>query len=271
MRRLAATCSMAIAAVVAASPRLCAQSLLPLRDYGVITSRQPFGDLSKSSRKGAATPEAAAAAQAEAQLAKDRQQLARQIDLVAVNVTLRGTVSVGFIDKGAKPPRSMYLGIGESESGYKVESADFAEETATISKDGVSITLKLGSGLVSSAETQASDGGADESAEENSAPPRPARLPGAIRRPSGLGYRSAVIERRRAEDAERAEVERKRREEGVEIARKAADESAAKREHDMNFRLLLEGKEPVSEIHLTKEEEAELVSRGLLSPDSEEK
>lgn len=288
MRRLAATCSMAIAAALAAAPALRAQSLLPLPSYGVITARRPFGDLSKlGPKKGAPTPEEAAAAQAEAQQAKDRQQLARQIDLVAVNITLRGTVSVGFIDKGAKPPRSLYLGIGESESGFKVEAADFAEETATISKDGVSVTLKLGSGLVAATETPAD--GASEAASESAsekdgdgarpAALRTARPAAAIRRPAGpgLGYRSNVLDRRRAENAARAEEARQRMEETAEIARKAAgeaaDEAAARREHDMNFRMLLEGKEPASEIKLTEEEEAELVRRGLLPPaqDNEEK
>lgn len=253
-----------------AAPPLRAQSLLPLSDYQVILDRKPFGELGKPKESGAdaeATQAAAEAAQAE----RDQQTLAQQLDLVAVNITLRGTVSVGLVDKSVNPSRSLYLAVGESDSGYTVESADYAAETATISKGGVRVTLKLGRGLVESdgaAAGETAAGGAAGAGEAAEAEPR-RQVPRVLRRPGApgaAGYRSAIMERRRAENAAANEAESRRRENEVERLRQASDKAAAKREHDMNYQLLLEGKEPVSEIHLTPEEERELESRGLLAP-----
>ncbi|MBR3086985.1 MAG: hypothetical protein IKH04_11345 [Kiritimatiellae bacterium] len=259
----------AAAAIFAAGPQaLGAEGLLPLESYGVIVERKPFGDLAAYKKRGADDPATAAAAE-EAQAAREQQALAGQLDLVAVNITLRGTISVGFVDKSAKPAKSFYLGIGESEGGFTVESADYAAETATISKAGVKVTLKLGSGLVAGSEQ--ADAGTPHATPSQPAGDAPRIRPVAIRRtiggiPGRGGYRARQSERRRAED----EAEAQRQEDSVARLREATDSAAAKREHDMNYRLLLEGKEPISEIHLTPEEEAELESKGLLPPSSGE-
>ena len=271
-RGLAAAIAATLLALLPQAP-LMAQSLLPLSDYQVIIDRKPFGELAQG--KKAQDAEAAQAAAQEAQAAKEQEALAKQIDLVAVNITLRGTISVGFVDKSVKPATSHYLSIGETEAGFTVESADYVAETATISKGGVKITLKLGSGII--AEGKADDEGsgsaqtvgkADEAKGDEAAKPRiPTRV---LRRPgmpgAAGGYRNTVLERRRAENAAAAEEEAQRREDEVDRLRKASDSAAAKREHDMNYKLLLEGKEPISEIHLTPEEERELESKGLLAP-----
>ncbi len=68
--------------------------------------------------------------------------------MCAVNRTPSGNTAVGFIDNDAKPPRNIYLNVGESADGYRIVAADYDEETATIEKDGVTVTLKLGKGLV---------------------------------------------------------------------------------------------------------------------------
>ena len=258
-----------------AVPALRAQSLLPISDYQVIVDRKPFGDIGKPKAPDPAAAEAEQAAAAAAQAEREQQALAQQLDLVAVNITLRGTISVGLVDKSAKPPRSIYLGVGESDSGYTVESADYEAETATISKAGVKVTLKLGRGLVEGdGETNANGGTAAEgnasaanNAGDGANAAQPRQRPRVLRRPGAAGapgYRSAILERRRAENAAAEEEETRRHENEVARLRNASDKAAAKREHDMNYQLLLEGKEPVSEIHLTQEEEAELVKRGLL-------
>lgn len=267
--RLAAAAGLFLAFLAAQA--LHAQSLLPLSDYQVILDRKPFGELGKPKDAGADAEASQAAAEA-AQAERDQQSLAQQLDLVAVNVTLRGTVSVGLVDKSVNPARSIYLAVGESDSGYTVESADYTAETATISKGGVKVTLKLGRGLVEgggeAATGDAAAGGA-AAAGEAAGPEQRRQVPRALRRPGApgaAGYRSAIMERRRAENAAADEAESRRREHEVERLRQASDKAAAKREHDMNYQLLLEGKEPVSEIHLTPEEERELESRGLLAP-----
>ena len=68
--------------------------------------------------------------------------------MCAVNRTPSGNVAVGFIDNEVKPPRNIYLNVGESADGYTIIEADYSGETATIEKEGVTITLKLGQGLV---------------------------------------------------------------------------------------------------------------------------
>ena len=135
-RGLAAAIAATLLALLPHAP-LMAQSLLPLSDYQVIIDRKPFGELAQG--KKAQDAEAAQAAAQEA--------LAKQIDLVAVNITLRGTISVGFVDKSAKPATSHYLSIGETEAGFTVESADYVAETATISKGGVKISTTASNGV----------------------------------------------------------------------------------------------------------------------------
>ncbi len=74
--------------------------------------------------------------------------LAKKITLCAVNRTPSGNTAVGFIDNDAKPPRNIYLNVGDDADGYRIIAADYDAETATIEKDGVTITLKLGKGLI---------------------------------------------------------------------------------------------------------------------------
>lgn len=252
------TTSTAVAVLaLAAVSAVDAQTLLPFSAYQVIIDRKPFGEV--ASRTAVRN---VAQAEQETQAA-NQQALARQLDLVAINITLGGTISVGFVDKSEKPPTTHYLQIGESEAGYTVVSADFLEETATILKDGVSVTLKLGSGVVAESATPTGN-----TAEAKTAETTNARLP--IRRRSirnlggGMatgGYRGQLERRRNAENEAAAEEEA--------LRHKERENAAAQREHEMNYQLLLDGKEPMSEIHLTKEEEEELVKRGLLSPENE--
>lgn len=70
-----------------------------------------------------------------------------QLFLSALNRTPGGGLMVGFTDNGAKPlPRNYYLAKGESSENFTVVDASFERETATISKDGISVELKLGKG-----------------------------------------------------------------------------------------------------------------------------
>ena len=72
--------------------------------------------------------------------------MAKRLTMCAVNRTPSGNVAVGFIDNEAKPPRNIYLNVCESADGYRIVSADYDAETATIEKEGLTITLKLGKG-----------------------------------------------------------------------------------------------------------------------------
>lgn len=247
--------------------------LPPFSHYAVILERKPFGDMAKPEAAAVPEPDQAAIEQA-----KEEQALARQIDMVAVNRTPRGKVAVGFIDKNAKPPRNYYLNVGESSGGFTVVEADFTEETATIEKDGVSIALKLGKGMIPK-----KDAAGEEKAMENPAPPAPPATPRPAVRP-GIVRRSAVgspgvtnaaagsyLARLRSRQANRAaqashnaEEIAKLREEIAQAAQTSKEE-AAKRERAINLELISRGQEPLSPIELTPEEDAELVRKGALA------
>ena len=256
-----------------------AGTLPPFSHYAVILDRKPFGDLAKPVVEAVPQPDQAAIEQA-----KEEQALARQIDMVAVNRTPRGKIAVGFIDKNAKPPRNYYLNVGESSGGFTVLEADFEEETATIEKEGVSIALKLGKGMIPKKDA---DEGAPAS--ETSAPPvvqpappaspapRQAMRPGIIRRgPMGgapaatnaPGSYLANLRRRQANRVaqanQNAEEIAKLREE-IAHAAQTSKEEAAKRERAINLELISRGQEPLSPIELTPEEDAELVRKGALA------
>ena len=256
--------------------------LPPFDHYAVILDRKPFGDVVKPAGPETAQPDEAAIEQA-----KNEQALAKQIDMVAVNRTPRGKVAVGFIDKNAKPPRNYYLNVGDSGGGFTVVEADFAEETATIEKDGVSISLKLGKGMVPKKDA-AGDGAASSAPQPATPAPAPAVMPPAIRPPVRPGIvrrtvateagansatetppvpRGSYLETLRRRQANRAAQASQSAELRAEIAKAAqtSKEEAAKRERAINLELISRGQEPLSPIELTPEEDAELVRKGALA------
>lgn len=256
--------------------------LPPFSYYEVILERKPFGDLAKPN--AAAAPEVPD--QAAIEQAKEEQALARQIDMVAVNRTPRGKIAVGFIDKGEKPPRNYYLNVGDSSGGFTVLEADFNEETATIEKDGVSIALKLGKGMIPK-KTEGEEGQAASAAQEPPPPPpvqpprpnitpRPGLVRPGLRTESGAALpRSSYMDKIRTRQANKdaqnrasAEEIAKLREE-VSKAAQTSKEEAAQRERKINLELISRGQEPLSPIELTPEEDAELVRKGVFTEEAQ--
>ena len=254
-------------------------TLPPFSHYAVILDRKPFGDVAKPGSNEAAVPQPD---QAAIEQAKVEQALAKQVDMVAVNRTPRGKIAVGFVDKSAKPPRNFYLNVGESAGGFTVVEADFTEETATLEKDGVSIQLKLGKGLVPKrdGEEAAATPAANVSAPSAPPPSPPASRfpirPGIVRR-GAIGAGGATnapgshLERLRSRQANRAAQATQNAEEIAKLreeiahAAQTSKEEAAKRERAINLELISRGQEPLSPIELTPEEDAELVRKGALA------
>ncbi len=118
----------------------------PFSYYQPILERMPFGELPADT--GAAVDPNAA--REDARLKGEQEKLARQINMSAVNVTPQGQTAIGFTDLSVKPPVSYYLLVGNEAGGWRVLSADYEAETAEIEKDGITIALKLGKGLVPS-------------------------------------------------------------------------------------------------------------------------
>ena len=138
-----ACCALGLVAWAAASSGLA--SVVPPPDsfapYQVIIDRAIFG-------KPPPAKAAPAPAPAPDLTQKQAEALARKITLCAVNRTPSDNTAVGLIDNDAKPPRNLYLNVGDTVDGYTILAADCDAETATIEKDGVVISLKLGKGLI---------------------------------------------------------------------------------------------------------------------------
>lgn len=117
----------------------------PFEHYQPILDRMPFGSLPVNFNAEVVDP---AALKNEAQVKAEQQALAKKVNMSAVNVTPEGSTAIGFTDLSVNPPVSYYLRVGDEAGGWTVLSADYDAETAAIEKDGVTITLKLGKGLV---------------------------------------------------------------------------------------------------------------------------
>lgn len=115
----------------------------PFEHYQPILDRMPFGALPLDFGKAAAEP-----SKTDAQILEDQKKLAKQINMSCINVTPGGKTAIGFTDLNEKPPQNYYLLVGDSGGGWTVVNADYDEEWAQIEKEGVTITLKLGKGLI---------------------------------------------------------------------------------------------------------------------------
>ncbi len=126
----------------------------PFSHYEPILERMPFGELPQNF--GVTVDDTAEKEAAREKM--EQEKLARKINMSAVNITPQSETAIGFTDLSQKPPVSYYLVVGDESGGWKVNSANYKEETAEIEKDGVTIELKLGKGLIqkAAAKTKAS-------------------------------------------------------------------------------------------------------------------
>jgi len=284
-------------APLAAAATASAPEARSFEHYRPILDRMPFGAPPPPVAAAAAAPAAT-----DAQTQAEQQKLAKQINMSCINVTPGGRTAIGFTDLGEKPPQNYYLLVGEESGGWKVLNADYDEEWAQIEKDGVTITLKLGKGLIDAPPTPAAKNAAVAAAPGAVAPdPSPTRSelpPGLIRRPSNRqtspallpavqiaemqktrdeienlrktggdlkSYMERLRERKTQEKTEKEAAEQAARDNLQELARKITEEELRKREREINLSLIEQGARPISDIQLTQEEEAELVRKGVLA------
>lgn len=271
---------MARAAMAALPPATGAETALPELPprsyYDIILSRKPFGD-PPPTPVGPVDPAAAAADQAAAQQAKEEEKLAKQIHMVAVNKTPAGNTAVGFIDKSEKPERSYYINVGETVNGYTVVDASFEDETATLSKGEVTISLKLGEGLIRAAAEPppvAMRGGrgipprAMPPVAVRTAPPPQAAAaqPPPTSRPdlSSESFRQRLARQRAEREAAESATRERNLLEAQAVAEKITQEELDKKTREINLNLIRQGMKPISTITLTPEEDAALVEQGVL-------
>jgi len=297
---LAALLAASVATAAATAPAIADPLAAPdasFLPYQVILDRAIFG---KPPARAAAAPVADEGAAQKQQA----EALARKLTMCAVNRTPSGLTAVGFIDNEAKPARNIYLYVGDSSDGYTILAADYDAETATIEKDGVVITLKLGAGLVATAvptaapAAAAADRGTRPGARPQAGEAAHAVRTGSIRRPSQAGmppmpsvpaiyreqmeqtreaiekireeggdvrsYMDQLRERRAQERAEKVAAENAARETLQQLARQITEDELRKQERQINLSLIEQGARPLSDIELTPEEEAALLEKGVL-------
>ncbi len=252
----------------------------PFEYYEVIITRQPFGALSAAKGIAVEPPDAD-----EMRQAQEEQKLARQIHMVAVNRTPAGRIAVGFVDKAAKPEKHYYLNVGESADGFTVVEASFQDESATLTKEEVTITLKLGQGLVSGGAPAAElPRGAGRqaalpvaiAARSPALPTPPVRPPvtapavvpstppAAARAVSAESFRERLTRQRAEREAAEAARQQRAALDVEAAAQKITKEELEKQTREINLNLIRQGMRPISPITLTPEEDAEMVRLGVL-------
>jgi hypothetical protein len=203
----------AIAALGAAAERQ------PLERYQSIIDRQMFGALPSDFDPSKLPSEVQKSSRSEKELTAEQEKLRSAIHFSVINVRSDGRVEVGFTDNtDPKEPRHYFICEGDTAGGWTVEEADHETATMTISKDGVSLELRLG----------------DNSAKGGGSMKRSGEASGTGTRNSPLlntgGFTS--LRRRRAEQEEE---DRKRREEEEKRRvkeREAEEEREAQREEE---------------------------------------
>jgi hypothetical protein len=205
--------------------------------------------------------------------------------MVAVNKTPSGNTAVGFIDKSDKPERSYYLNVGAEANGFTVVEASYAEETATLTKDGVTITLKLGEGLIKGGAAAPLPAGAPGQMSPPAAviahPPTPfhGREPAFLPPPAGTNMPASASSALRTLNSEsfRQRLTRRRTETEASAAARSEQQRLAvqaqmaqitkeeleKGTREINLNLIRQGRDPLSSITLTPEEDAEMVRLGV--------
>ena len=182
----------ALAALAAAAERQ------PLERYQSIIDRQMFGELPDDFDPSKLPSEVQkTSSRAAKELSAEQEKLKSAIHFSVINVRADGRVEVGFTDNtDPKEPRHYFICEGETAGGWTVEEADRDTATMTISKDGVSLELKLG-------DNSAKGGGSMKRSGESSAP-RNSPLLG-----NGAGGFVSARRRREQREAEAAREEQR--------------------------------------------------------------
>ncbi len=123
---------------------VCGANEVPFSYYETIVDRQMFGAPPANFDPEKMPSEVAKTKAAE--MTKEQERVMKAIRFSVLNVTPSGEVAVGFTDSGdPKNPLHYYLKVGEEQNGWRVKAADKDAATMTIEKEGIEVTLKLGS------------------------------------------------------------------------------------------------------------------------------
>jgi len=212
---------LALVAAVAALALRSAAEKKPYERYQSIVDRQPFGALPAGFDPMRNPDEVQkGAAGAEVELTQEQGNLQKSVQFSVINIEEDGSVMVGFTDKtDAKMPQHYYIAVGDTRDGWFVKEADPSQETMTVVKDGIEISLELGA---NSAPAVGSKGGARG---------LPSGRPSLLKRGGGAEAGGAVSFRgRRAAREAREAAEREAREAAKAEAEAREAEEKARRE-----------------------------------------
>jgi hypothetical protein len=154
-----------------------------------------------------------------------------------------GAVRVGFLDGKARPPKTYFLFVGESEDGIQVVSADYEAESVTLEKDGDTRVLSMST--ASAAAPQAAHAGASLSRERRGIK-------------SSRGHVLSPGRKLRIEERKRRSLQKPNLQ--------GAMLDAYQRKYNME--VIRQGAPPLP-IPLTPAEDATLVAEGVLPPQAE--
>lgn len=216
--------------------------------YKLILDREPFGEAADEEQTSSATA---------APIIQTGPCFIDALKMCAV--TRSGPeLRVGFIDVRAKPLKTYYLYEGETEDGITVVSADYEEESAILRKDGLERKL-----LMQSLNSHRDNSGPPSlsAASHSGGPPGvtdAGRPPGSS---GGVRLSAARVRRMELREARRIASLAKSEEDQSEEAR------AARAQALRNYNLdVIRSGAPGLPIPLTEEEDALLVSEGVLAP-----
>lgn len=215
--------------------------LAPKEEYQPIIDAKPFGDM-------AALAETDTASLAEQQ--KQKEEIAQKFRMCGITDMPDGTRKIAFLDETTGQAASYLLAVGETQNGFTLVSADYAREYATLTKDGLTLTLGLGKGLIDAPPPEV----------EEPPPPEITVTPAAApAEPPKAGSFRARLLRRQAAKAEAEASERKALHDRVAEA-EAEKIKAARR---VQIERIKQGLAPTQPITLTREEDAELEAAGV--------
>jgi len=118
----------------------------PLSRYQSVINRQMFGELPADFDPDKMPSEVAKTnGRADAELTKEQEQLKSAVRFSSINITPDGETAVGFTDNSdTKTPHHYYLRVGEKNGPWELKEANAEEQTMTVAKGDIMITLKLG-------------------------------------------------------------------------------------------------------------------------------
>ena len=214
--------------------------------YDVILDRRPFGEAPVADTTTGANTTATAGP-----------SFADTLRIVAFTCS-QDDIRVGFVDSSKTPPKTYFLFVGEAQDGIEVVSANYEEEQAVLRKDGEERTLRIGGGGAQEANTaRVTTVAAGVEAASTASGGKPGSRPAAAERTRPPRRLSAGRQLRMEEEQRRAET-----------IPDLHGQVLERHLQEYNMQAIRSGAPPLP-IPLTEEQDAQLVSEGVLPPTPE--